>query len=183
MRQPGLIGGERLASTLHEQLGDLKIEDLPKPFMAVSTDLVTGHEVWLKEGSLVDGVRASYSMPGVFPPVQYDGRWLVDGALVNPVPVSCCRALGADLVIAVNVNADTLGKVRGPLKAFSTGFDLDLIEEMRQAEIPEKAWPRNLDGVVRARLSAGAGHAQPVRRDGRLPGDRTRPHQPEPAGR
>ena len=74
----------------------------------VSTDLYTGHEVWYSEGQLVPAIRASFSLPGLFEPVQVDGRWVVDGALVNPVPVSVCHALGAQIVIAVNLQTSFL---------------------------------------------------------------------------
>ncbi len=80
------------------------VEDLPMPFAAVSTDMETGREMWFSKGSVIDTVRASMAMPGLFPPVRFDSRWLVDGGLVDPVPVSICRALGADLVIAINLN-------------------------------------------------------------------------------
>ena len=106
----GLIGGQRFADSMGEAFGGVTIESLDRPFAAVATDLATGHEVWLREGSLIDAIRASYAMPGIFTPVERDGRLLVDGALVNPVPVSVCRALGAHLVIAVNLNADVFGK-------------------------------------------------------------------------
>ena len=79
-------------------------------FTAVATEVGTGHEHWLSRGRLVDAVRASYALPGVFKPVKINGRWLFDGALVNPIPVSVCRALGARYVIAVNLNFDILGR-------------------------------------------------------------------------
>ena len=119
----GLIGGERLRRVLTENLGDAQIDGLPKRFVAVATELMTGHEIWLRSGPLVDGIRASYALPGVFKPVQIDGRWLVDGALVNPVPVSVCRAYGARLVIAVNLNADMMGTTARAQEQ-STGYDL-----------------------------------------------------------
>lgn len=102
----GLITGQRLGERLERHLGTQKIEDLDRQFMAVATEIGTGHEVWLSRGSLVEAVRASYALPGVFRPVKIDGRWLFDGALVNPIPVSVCRALGARYVIAVNLNID-----------------------------------------------------------------------------
>jgi NTE family protein len=108
----GLIAGRRIMQVFDEELHDLAIENLPRPFACVSTDLETGHEVWLQKGKLMDAIRASYALPGVFPAVKHDGRWLIDGALVNPIPVSMCRALGARLVIAVNVNADTFEAAR-----------------------------------------------------------------------
>jgi len=85
---------------------EIDIGDLPKPFGAVACELGTGREVWLRSGPLLDAARASAAMPGMFPPFERDGRLLVDGALVNPVPVSLCRAMGADVVIAVDLNAE-----------------------------------------------------------------------------
>jgi len=106
----GLIGGGRLAARLEETLGDTMIEELPRQFAVIATELGTGHEIWLTRGRMVDALRASYALPGIFTPVRIGGRWLVDGALVNPVPVSAARALGARLVIAVNLNADMIGR-------------------------------------------------------------------------
>lgn len=106
----GLIGGSRLAGRLTEQLQDTRIETLPMRFAAIATEFNTGHEIWLTRGRLSDALRASYALPGIFPPVKIGGRWLVDGALVNPVPVSAARALGARVVIAVNLNADLFGR-------------------------------------------------------------------------
>ncbi|MGD8560420.1 MAG: patatin-like phospholipase family protein, partial [Gammaproteobacteria bacterium] len=70
----------------------------------------SGREVWFTEGSMSKAVQASIALPGLFPPLKYDDRWLVDGGLVNPVPVSVCRALGAEFVIAVNLNGNIVGK-------------------------------------------------------------------------
>ena len=106
----GLIGGNRLSGMLEKELGDLRIEDLPLGFMCVATEFRTGHEIWLSRGHLVRAMRASYALPGVFAPVRLNGRWLMDGALVNPVPVTLCRALGARLVIAINLSADVLSR-------------------------------------------------------------------------
>jgi NTE family protein len=106
----GLIAGRRIMNSFHPELRGRLIETLPARFACVATEFGTGHEVWLQNGSLLDAVRASYALPGVFPPVNLDGRWLLDGALVNPVPVSVCRALGARVVIAVNLNADAFGR-------------------------------------------------------------------------
>jgi NTE family protein len=103
----GLITGQRLCDVLDARLKGMSIEDLSKRFVAVATEIGTGHETWLSRGSLVEAMRASYALPGIFRPVAIGGRWLFDGALVNPVPVSVCRALGARYVIAVNVNWDS----------------------------------------------------------------------------
>ncbi|MBY6240641.1 patatin-like phospholipase family protein [Methylosinus sp. Sm6] len=103
-----LIGGERLRVALERELADQRIEDLPIAFAVVATEVGSGHEVWLKRGPLAQAVRASYALPGIFEPVRIGDRWLFDGALVNPIPITVCRALGADFVIAVNVTADTM---------------------------------------------------------------------------
>jgi NTE family protein len=107
---PGVIAAERLFATLRKLLGDPPIESLPIPFGAVATDLLNGHEVWLTEGPVLGAVRASSALPGLFPPVDRADRYLVDGGLVNPVPVSLCRALGAQAIIAVNLNGDIVGR-------------------------------------------------------------------------
>ena len=106
----GLIGGQRLRTRLEAGLGELRIEDLPVRFAAVATEIGGGHEIWLRRGLLVDAIRASYALPGVFEPVKIDGRWLFDGAIVNPVPVSVARALGAERVIALNISSDRFGR-------------------------------------------------------------------------
>jgi NTE family protein len=106
----GLISGTRIFETLSEAIGDTRIEALPLRFAAITTEIGTGHEIWLTRGRLADALRASYALPGIFPAVQVGDRWLMDGALVNPVPVSAARALGARVVIAVNVNTDLFGR-------------------------------------------------------------------------
>jgi NTE family protein len=106
----GLIQGEHLMRFFRGRSYDRPIEDLPKAFSAVATDLGSGREVWIRRGPLIDAVRASFALPGLFAPVRRDGRWLVDGGLVNPVPISVCRALGAEVVIAVNLNGDRVGR-------------------------------------------------------------------------
>ncbi|HTB01461.1 MAG TPA: patatin-like phospholipase family protein [Bradyrhizobium sp.] len=102
----GLIGGDRLASQLEAAIGPALIEELPLKFATVATEVRTGHEIWLTHGRMVDAMRASYALPGIFSPVLVGDRWLVDGALVNPVPVSAARALGAEIVIAANLSSD-----------------------------------------------------------------------------
>lgn len=107
----GLIAGNRLRKRLQADLGERRIERLPIRFGCVATEYGSGDEVCLTEGPAVDAVRASYAIPGLFPPVTHAGRVLMDGTLVNPVPVALARALGADLVICVNLNGDTGGPV------------------------------------------------------------------------
>jgi NTE family protein len=128
----GLIGGGRLAARLEETLGDIMIEDLPRQFAVIATELGTGHEIWLTRGRMVDALRASYALPGIFTPIRIGGRWLVDGALVNPVPVSAARALGARLVIAVNLNSDLLGHGVTISSHGSDEEDLKAIREQRE---------------------------------------------------
>ncbi len=102
----GLIGGDKLAAQLEAAVGQILIEELPLKFATVATEVRTGHEIWLTHGRMVDAMRASYALPGIFSPVLVGDRWLVDGALVNPVPVSAARALGAEIVIAANLSSD-----------------------------------------------------------------------------
>jgi NTE family protein len=102
----GLIGGDKLAAQLEAAIGPILIEDLPMKFATVATEVRTGHEIWLTHGRMVDAMRASYALPGIFSPVLVGDRWLVDGALVNPVPVSAARAFGAEIVIAANLSSD-----------------------------------------------------------------------------
>jgi len=105
----GLIKGEKLLGYTSRLFLDETFADLDKPFACVATDLASGREVWLKEGRILDAVRASVALPGLLVPQLLDGCYLVDGGLVNPVPVSLCRALGADIVIAVDLGMDTIG--------------------------------------------------------------------------
>ena len=136
----GLIKGEKLIEFFRSHFVDLQISELPLPFAAVATDLQTGREVWLQEGLVSDAVRASIALPGLFTPAEHQGRWLVDGGLVNPVPVSLCRAMGADLVIAVDLNSDIVGK------------------HLRKARASKAAAPDNPEGVgetVLARIQSG----------------------------
>lgn len=110
LRGNGLFGGMKLDARLREHLDGTRIEDLPKPFVCVAAEIRTGHEIWLSTGSLITAMRASYALPGVFEPVTCNGRTLVDGALVNPVPVSVCRAYEQPLVVAVNLSHDNFGR-------------------------------------------------------------------------
>ncbi|MCV3243553.1 patatin family protein [Mesorhizobium sp. ZC-5] len=106
----GLFGGMKLTSRMQEHMNGLRFEDLDKPFVCIATEVRTGHEIWLTEGSLITAMRASYALPGVFEPVSANGRILVDGALVNPVPVSVLRAYEQPLVVAVNLHYDLFGR-------------------------------------------------------------------------
>ncbi|MCG8048440.1 MAG: patatin-like phospholipase RssA [Candidatus Thiodiazotropha endolucinida] len=106
----GLIQGDKLTDFISEYVKNLEFESLKRQLGVVATDLETGREIWFREGPVMEAVRASISLPGLFTPLRHEGRWLVDGGLANPVPVSLCRAMGADIVIAVNLNGDILGK-------------------------------------------------------------------------
>jgi NTE family protein len=105
-RGGGLMGGDKLRARLESSLGQQRIENLPLRFVAVATEMRTGHEVWLKAGLMVNAMRASYALPGIFEPVRIGGRWLFDGAIINPVPVNVARAFGADWVLALGVGGD-----------------------------------------------------------------------------
>lgn len=155
----GLIGGKRFDTLYKESLGDAVIEDLDRPFAAVATDLATGHEVWIQKGGLESAIRASYALPGIFSPVEREGRWLVDGALVNPVPVTTCRALGAQVVIAVNLNADIAGRsqvTNGPVEMDRRHDDFEVIppSPSRAATLnPSNILMRQIFGQTRGRPS------------------------------
>ncbi|RMF34473.1 MAG: patatin [Alphaproteobacteria bacterium] len=107
----GLVQARKIAHVLHELGLPERIEDLPRSFAAVATDMESGREVWLREGSLTDAVRASVAIPGVISPHYFQDRWLLDGGLTNPVPVSLVRAMGASTVIAVNPCAKRGGRI------------------------------------------------------------------------
>jgi len=108
----GFVNKDRLHKFLDEYVvkSEQTIDSFEKPFATVATDLTTGREIWNTEGKVIDAVWSSIALPGLFPAIKHDDRWLIDGGLVNPVPVSLCRALGADVVIAVNLNSDIVGK-------------------------------------------------------------------------
>ena len=110
LRGTGLFGGMKLTARMQEHLEGVCFADLPRPFVCVAAEIATGHEIWLSTGSLITAMRASYALPGVFEPVVCNRRVLVDGALVNPVPVSVCRAHEQPLVIAVNLHHDHFGR-------------------------------------------------------------------------
>ncbi|MDM7321895.1 MAG: patatin-like phospholipase RssA [Gammaproteobacteria bacterium] len=138
----GLIAGERLMAALAELIGDANFADCHIPFAAVATDLETGQERWLREGRVLDAVRASIAMPILFSPVRHEDTWLVDGGLVNPVPVSLCRAMGAGQVIAVDLLSDALE--RETLKPASSIPEKGLFGRVRRAMT---AWLGRGDGV------------------------------------
>lgn len=140
----GLINGNRLVDVLNERLDDVSIESVPRRFVAVATEIGTGNEIWLARGPLVEAMRASYAIPGIFRPVNVEGRWLFDGALVNPVPVSVCRALGANYVIAVNVGADFTSRGTVVPHVEPIGLEAEMPQESAE---PEGLFARNSRAV------------------------------------
>lgn len=138
----GLIQGNKLSQAFCDFVDDVDIETLHPNYGAVATDLDAGREVWFRSGSLLTAVRASIALPGLFPPVQDHGRWLVDGGLVNPVPVSMCRAMGADVVIAVNLNSELIGnKARATSRENRLALNLpqnELLQNIANALAPIK---------------------------------------------
>lgn len=145
----GLIEGSKLVEFFRSRFDDPGITGLPKTFACVATDLVNGREVWLREGPLIESVRASIALPGLFTPAVLDGRLLVDGGLVNPVPVSLCRALGADFVIAVDLNWNLVGR-RNRVSGESRAEHREETEAVVEAEQP--AAKRGIMEAVLARF-------------------------------
>src|SRR5437879_6871102 len=135
----GLIGGAKLAAELEATLGQSLIEDLPVKFATVATEVRTGHEIWLTHGRMVDAMRASYALPGIFSPVLVGDRWLVDGALVNPVPVSAARAFGAEIVIAANLSTDVFAH---STTIYSHGASAELSVSVVPDAVPEAEPPK-----------------------------------------
>ncbi len=130
----GLIEGDSLMAAFEDKLQNTRIEQLDKTFACVATDLQSGREIWLQQGPLRQAVRASIALPGLFSPVKLDGRWLLDGGLTNPVPVSLCRAMGAEIIIAVNLNSDIVGrhikKHQRPLESPNNKRDQALLDQL-----------------------------------------------------
>jgi NTE family protein len=156
----GLVAGTKLRRTLDQELDGIDIEGLDQTFAAVATEIGSGREIWLTKGPLVNAIRASYALPGIFRPIQINGRWLMDGAFVNPVPVAVCRALGASFVIAVNLHPGGVSRTAlTPMEASA--------QNATNAELPPKEPPvkkrripllRNLRHKV---LSKGNGDSAP----------------------
>jgi NTE family protein len=129
----GLVDGGRIVETLNEYLLPVPIERLPLPFAAVATDVCTGEEVRLARGSVVEAVRASIAIPGMFTPVRKDGHVLVDGGLVNPLPVCVARHLGADFVIGVDVTPGPNAPEQTPEPAVETSAPAPAAAYVRSA--------------------------------------------------
>lgn len=122
----GLIHARKVLEFLSAGMEGKRIEKMDIPFGCVATDLDDGHEVWMRRGDLLEAVRASIALPGLISPMHRDDRWLVDGGLVNPLPISLCRALGAEYVIAVDLNAKMLLPKTVPWREYETISDEDI---------------------------------------------------------
>jgi len=132
----GAFKGDRLIEFFRRGVPDRPIETLPIAFGAVATSLNTGAEVWLRSGSMLDAIRASIALPGIFTPVKHDNEFLVDGGLVNPVPVSLAKAMGADFVIAVDLSSDIVGR----------RFRTEAVSKTPSGDLDK--WVRNLRDIV-----------------------------------
>lgn len=143
VRSAGLIGGNKLEKVMKEHFEGLDIESLPHPFIAIGSDLVTGHEIWMRKGNLIEAMKASFALPGVFPPIERNHRHVVDGALVNPVPVSVCQALGARMTIAVDLHADLIGKAVKSGRSYQTVAGFDVFDEKDVPKEEQKVFKRS----------------------------------------
>lgn len=151
----GLLAGDKLVDYLSARFIRGDFAELQVPFAAVATDLSTGREVWLREGKLADAVRASYATPGLFRPVLRDNRFLIDGGVVNPVPVSLARAMGADIVIAVDLGFGTVGRPPAPDEAISKPGWLNRLLPSRNGtgDAPVKPRPPSMVSVVHGAIN------------------------------
>ena len=138
----GLIRGRRMKEVFREQFVERSFSELPIQFAAVATDLHSGQEIWLREGKVSDAISASIAVPGLFQPVLYEDRFLVDGSVVNPIPVSLCRAMGADIAVAVDLGTDLVGRYvrdddRAPTQTAPQGFMSRFLSRYGRASEPE----------------------------------------------
>lgn len=149
----GFLQGNSLMAAIEKRIGDPRIEDLDIPYACVATELGTGREVWLREGSLLDACRASIALPGMFAPARHsDGRLLMDGGLVDPVPVTLARVLGGDFVIAVNLNGDLIGR-----HFFLQSIDDGISDEESERELAEIEEKDSMIARWAAKMKAGFG--------------------------
>lgn len=146
----GMVKGETLFRFFEERHRNPDIESLEQRFASIATEMKSGREIWITKGPILPAARASCALPGLFSPVQFNDRWMLDGGLVNPVPVSTCRALGAEVVIAVNLNAQLVG---GHLSRAKLQAEADH-EPPDSSRADRTLWNR-----VRGYLSSGDGAA------------------------
>ena len=164
----GMLKGEKLIAFWRRNFADFDIENSPLLFGAVATDLHSGAEVWLRHGSIANAVRASIALPGLLTPVVHDdGRLLVDGGLVNPVPASLARAMGADIVIAVDLNSDILHRHMRPL-AVVREPQADVTGDETVAPQPEPTLPSG-EWMQRLKFWAPSNGAAPAAPPPRVP--------------
>lgn len=147
----GLFGGMRLDARMREHMNNIRIEDLPRTLVCVATEIRTGHEIWLTSGSLIMAMRASYALPGVFEPVACNGRQLVDGALVNPVPVSVLRAYEQPAVVAVNLHYELYGRASVIKHNAGDGAERPMREPLMEDVSP---WQQSRLGVTGVMVEA-----------------------------
>lgn len=147
LRASGLIGGDRLRQLLENDLGDRRIEDQAVKFAAIATESATGHEIWLTRGRMVPAIRASYALPGIIDPVRIGNRLLIDGTLVNPIPITTARALGADVVVCVNMNGDA--RFHG-----TTIQSLDHDDDGEPDVVGDARQPQRRNGILEAMLGS-----------------------------
>jgi len=132
----GLIKGDKLVTAIKELIGDPNIEDLAIPFTAVATDIHQEKEVWLQKGSLLDAMRASFSLPMIFMPHKYNGLTLIDGGVLNPIPIAPTFGQNCDLTIAVNLG--------GKPKVNHVGNNKKVTKKNNQ----DDGWMPSLDGMI-----------------------------------
>ena len=145
LRGAGLISGDKLAEIMEEQLSGVKLEELDGVMVAVAAEITTGHEIWLSSGSITQAIRASYALPGIFEPVVVDDRILVDGAVVNPVPVSVCRAYEMPVVVAVNLASEMFGR-SAVIRSFRPSSGALQVEPRSSLLVPVRTIWRRLFG-------------------------------------
>ena len=146
----GLVTGTKVQEFLTSKLGNKNIEDLKIPFTAVATDIITGEEIHFNKGDLVEAIRASISIPIVFQPVIWNNIVLVDGGLVNPVPINVAREMGADYIIAVNLMSSKNKPESKPNKKSDNKIDLEkpleiipVLQRKLEDLIIDHKWIRN----------------------------------------
>jgi NTE family protein len=144
----GVVRGEKLFGSFNERHDNPNIEDLDQRYVSVCTEMKTGREIWITRGPVLTAARASCALPGVFSPVKHEDRWMLDGGLVNPVPVSAARALGADVVIAVNLNTQLVG-------AHLSRASRQLVEKEVDAEAAAEEAASPSEAKARIRQSRG----------------------------
>ncbi len=149
----GLADGENMLRFVIDEFGNPNIEDLDLPYAAIATDMKTGREIWLQEGPVWNAARASMALPGMLTPINSNGRWLLDGGLVNPVPVSVCKALGADIIIAVNLNGDLVSRDQVLIRDDSVSEEVYSAEQQAGDTQPNSGLPDTVAAASEDQIS------------------------------